>query len=380
MRIVLTHPRMSVMGGGERVAIHSIKEALREGHEVYLACERFDVDAFEDFFGVQALFKNIRLLTYPPFRPIVRRAVLYQRLIYHQQKLRRIFSKKQRFDLILNTAELANQPSARLPAIEYCYFPEYFSHLESDTLPILWELYYRPARVFYRSRVSHIDRLVTVSDFTREFVKEKWRRDAITLYPPCPVDLYSDLRDRAKENLVITVGRIGPEKRLELFLDIARRIPDVSFAIIGSISAENKSYSETLRKAAPSNLSFVIAPLRKVKDILGKAKVYVHCALKEHFGITIVEAMAAGCVPVVHNSGGAREIVTNNVGYKWDTVGEASTKIKNLIEDDALRREFSQAAAARSELFGPEAFESGMASVLAEFQKSMITEQELRRP
>src|SRR5207245_8728794 len=97
MRIVLVHPRMNVMGGGERVAIHSIKEALREGHEVYLACERFDVDAFEDFFGVQGLFKNIRLLTYPVFRAPVGRAVLYQRLIYHQLWLRRIVSKTQRF-------------------------------------------------------------------------------------------------------------------------------------------------------------------------------------------------------------------------------------------------------------------------------------------
>ncbi len=247
MRIVLVHPRMSVMGGGERVAIHSIKEALRKGHEVYLACERFDVDTFEDFFGVQGLFKNVRLLTYSPFRPIVGRAVLYQRLIYHQLRLRRIVSKRQRFNLILNTAEVANQPAVRLPAVQYCYFPEYFSHLESNALPKLWELYYGPARVFYHNRVSQIDLLLAVSDFTREFVKEKWRRDAKTLYPPCPVDLYSDLRGRSKEDLVITVGRICPEKRMELFLEIARRMPSINFAIIGSVSPEKKSYSDMLR-------------------------------------------------------------------------------------------------------------------------------------
>jgi len=370
MRIILVHPRMSVMGGGERVAIHSIIEALREGHEVYLACERFDVDAFEDFFGVQGLFKNVRLLTYPLFRPPVRRAVLYQRLIYHQLRLRTIITKKQRFDLILNTAEVANQPAARLPSVQYCYFPEYFSHLESNGLPKLWEVYYWPARVFYHSHVSHIDRLLAVSDFTREFVREKWGRDATTLYPPCPIDLYSDLRDRPKENLVITVGRIGPEKRMELFLDIARRMPRVEFAIVGSVSPDNKSYSDMLRKNAPSNVSFVIAPLRKVKDILGKAKVYVHCALNEHFGITIVESMAAGCVPVVHNSGGAREIVTKGAGYRWNTVDEASRQVANLMEHDSLRRELSEAAASRSKLFGPENFELGMARVLGEFPKS----------
>ena len=135
MRIVLVHPRMNVMGGGERVAIHSIKEALREGHEVYLACEKFDVDAFEDFFGVQGLFNDVRLLTYPPFRPLVRRAVLYQRLIYYQLMVRSIVSKRRRFDLIMNTAEIGNQPAARLPTVQYCYFPDYFSHLETIRLP-----------------------------------------------------------------------------------------------------------------------------------------------------------------------------------------------------------------------------------------------------
>jgi len=371
MKIVLVHPRMSVMGGGERVAIHSIKEALREGHEVYLACERFDTDAFEDFFGVQGLFKSVRLLSYPPFRPTIRRAVLYQRLIYHQLRLRSIISRKQRFDLILNTAEVANQPAIRLPAVQYCYFPEYFSHLESNALPRFWNLYYGPARVFYRSRVSRIDQLLAVSDFTREFVKQKWGRDATTLYPPCPIDLYSGLSDRSKENLVITVGRIGPEKRFGLFLEIARKMPHVSFAIVGSVSPEKKSYLDMLRKAAPSNISFVLAPLRKVKDILGKAKVYVHSAQNEHFGITIVEAMAAGCVPVVHNSGGAREIVTGSVGYKWDTVSEATIQIGNLIQDDAARKKFSKASSSRSRLFGPEAFESGMAKVLGEFQNPL---------
>src|SRR5207244_11868431 len=96
------------------------------------------------------------------------------------------------------------------------------------------------------------------------------------------------------------------------FLKIARRMTRLHFAIIGSLSPDKKSYSDMLKKTAPSNVSFVLAPLRKVKDILGKAKVYVHSALNEHFGITIVEAMAAGCVPVVHISGGARELVTTS--------------------------------------------------------------------
>ena len=367
MRIIVVHPRMSVMGGGERVAIHSIKEALREGHEVYLATEEFDVDSFEDFFGVQGLFKNVRLLTYPPFQPMIRRAVLYQRLAYHQLRLRKFVSKNRAFDLILNTAEVANQPTARLPSIEYCYFPNYFSHLESDGLTGLWELYYWPAKMFYHNRVGRVDRLLAVSDFTRKFVRERWGRNSTTLYPPCPVDLYDNLRI-PKRDLVITVGRIAPEKRMGIFLEIARRIPAVDFAIVGSISTERRSYYESLRAEAPSNVSFIVSPLRKVREVLGRAKVYVHTALNEHFGITIVEAMSAGCVPVVHNSGGPIEIVSQDVGYRWTSIGEAAKQVSTIIENDDLQKEKSRAAAVRAELFGPNQFESGIGKVIRQYE------------
>ena len=197
---------------------------------------------------------------------------------------------------------------------------------------------------------SRIDRLLAVSDFTRKFVRDRWGREATTLYPPCPIDLYSNLTVQ-KRDLVVTVGRMAPEKRMELFLEIARRLPDIDFAIIGSIVTDKGSYYDMLRAAAPANVSFVVAPLRKVREILGSAKVYVHCAQNEHFGITIVEAMAAGCVPVVNDSGGPPEIVSDDVGYRWNSIGEKS-----------------KAAVLRADLFGPAPFELGIGGAIRQYE------------
>ena len=367
MRLLVVHPRLNVLGGGERVAIHSIIEALREGFEVYLAAEKFDLDSFRDFFGVNGIFNQVHLLTYPPFRPIACKAVIYQRILYNQLRLRKIISTYGPFDVVLNTAEIGNHPSSVVPSIQYCYFPEYFSHLESAGVHTLWDLYYSPARVFYRARVSRVDRILAVSNFTRDIVKELWGRESTTLYPPCPIHLYSDL-NMPKEDLVVTVGRIAPEKRMDLFLEMARELPQVKFVIVGSIALDKRSYADSLKRIAPENLSIAVAPLRKVRDVLGRAKVYVHCARNEHFGITIVEAMSAGVVPVVNNSGGPREIVSEDVGYKWDTIPEAVEQISKMVKDDALRRQFAIAAARRSKFFGPEEFESGMGRVLEEFR------------
>jgi glycosyltransferase involved in cell wall biosynthesis len=51
----------------------------------------------------------------------------------------------------------------------------------------------------------------------------------------------------------------------------------------------------------------------------------------EHFGISIVEAMASGCIPIVHNSGGMREFVP--VKYRYETVQDAADKINSAIND-----------------------------------------------
>ncbi len=364
MRILIIHPRMSVFGGGERVAVHSIVAALKSGDEVYLASEDFDVAAFEDFFACKGLFKNVYMLTYPSFRPLARRMVLYQRLLYHGWRLRGMLANSGAFDLILSTQDAAYVPSTKVPTIQYCYFPEYFVHLESNPYSLFWKMYYLPAIMLYRDRVRHIDCLLSTSNFTQGFVKEKWRRESTTLYPPCPIDLYKNLTG-PKENLVITVGRVVPEKRMNLFLDIARQLPEVKFAVIGSVAQEQESYLQHLQDTAPMNVSFVMSPLRRATDMLARAKVYVHCARNEHFGITIVEAMAAGCVPVVNDSGGPREIVTGDTGYRWTTIEEAVRQISALTNNDALRRKLSSAAASSSSRFAPEAFESGLRKVLA---------------
>jgi glycosyltransferase involved in cell wall biosynthesis len=360
---------MSIMGGGERVAIHSMLSGQKLGWHITLLSEEFDTRRFEDFFGCDGLFERVKRIAYPEFKPkLYPGFLLYQRLYYYQKQFRKLLNRRSEFDLILGTQDVGYVPTTNVPIIQYCYFPEYFRHLKSATSSPFWKLYYEPARVFYRGRVQLIGKFLAVSDFTRGFIKQVWNRDSITLYPPCPVQLY-DYDNTTKENLVVTVGRIVPEKRMHILAQIAKVLPKFQFAIIGSTSSQDTSYFQHLENLAPRNLTIIQSPLRKVKDVLAKAKVYVHCAENEHFGITIIEAMAAGCVPIVHDSGGPREIVTETIGYRWRTVDEAAGQVSNLVHDDYLREKLSKAAQTRARQFSPEVFESSLAKMLTTYLK-----------
>ena len=365
MKILILHPSMNARGGAARVALHCIAAAAANSrHEVSLLSEEFDQASFEDFFGCYGLFKGVNQLSYPRFRPIIGSGlVLYQLLIYHGLHIRDLLSHNGGFDLILSTQDVGYVPNVSAPIVQYCHFPEYFWHRESESLSPFWKLYYQPATHFYRGRVRRVRTFLSNSDYTRGFVRYKWRRDATTIYPPCPIEMYDGYgKSAARENLVITVGRISPEKRFDLFLDLARMVPSVKFVIVGTV--QRIPYYEYLRQGAPGNVSFVLSPLRKVKDVLGRAMAYVHCAENEHFGITIVEAMAAGCVPIVHDSGEPREIVNEDVGFRWRDLPAAARQISAVVNDNELRRRFSAAASIRARQFRPEVFESEMAEVL----------------
>ena len=97
------------------------------------------------------------------------------------------------------------------------------------------------------------------------------------------------------------------------------------------------------------------------------AKIFVHAAgfgdpddrpeLAEHFGIATVEAMAAGCVPIVVNKGGQPEIVQHGTsGFVWNTLDELKGFTRMLMNDPELCARMSRAARQRAQRFSQAAF------------------------
>ena len=116
----------------------------------------------------------------------------------------------------------------------------------------------------------------------------------------------------AERRSVVFFSRLGDYKRPVWVLEIARRHPDLPVKIMGGGVANREAYLQELRAACAAlpNVELLENPSTPaVKQTLAEARFYVFPAVNEHFGMTTVEAIAAGAVPFVHNSGGQREIV-----------------------------------------------------------------------
>ena len=111
----------------------------------------------------------------------------------------------------------------------------------------------------------------------------------------------------------------------------------MTFIMLGLIFNEgNKAYYDDLVKNKPDNVEIKINITEDDKvELLKKAAIYIHMKRNEHYGISVVEAMSYGLVPVVPESGGPWEDIIEHgrYGYGFNSVDEAVEKIKNVDYD-----------------------------------------------
>ena len=144
------------------------------------------------------------------------------------------------------------------------------------------------------------------------------------------------------------------------------------------MGAANAEYLHQVRSAAegaPIQIRTDIS-FDELRRLYGESAIYWHATgfgedptrhpLRfEHFGLTTVEAMAAGAVPVVIDGGGQPEIVTHGVdGFLWSSIDELKSHTQHLIERADLCHALRIAARERSHTFGQAAFEKRVWEVI----------------
>jgi glycosyltransferase involved in cell wall biosynthesis len=194
--------------------------------------------------------------------------------------------------------------------------------------------------------------VLTNSELSRRAITGAFGIDNVyILSPPVDIGTFRDAVLRSEDNIrndiIIIVCRIDPSKQIQNAIKLAKILKDRNVGkgmkIVGSLYYYNfKYYSYLEQMVRDLDLTDYItfeanASLDKMLSIMREAKVYFHPATRgeapsqrgEQFGMSIVEAMAAGLIPIVPDIGGPTEFVPKK--YQYSTLEQAAEIISSAF-------------------------------------------------
>jgi glycosyltransferase involved in cell wall biosynthesis len=311
MRIGFFSPTINRIGGGEWVTINMINSLKSVGHEVVVySAEKIDGNRIFQVFGHKLSFDDEAHFWPYIFDPYDGQSIYENAL--------KSFMFKFKCNLLIDTFS-----NTLLPWNDVVYFQG--GALVSYFPKGLKSLFYMPFRklseAFGKSYKNRDKIAMTCSQFSAKWIEEVTGHHIGVLYPPVSnffraYNVHADSRT----NMVVTVSRLSKEKCLETVPRIAKLTSNnISFVIAGScrsidalVSIQNRIRELGVEKRVKlmPNIS-----RKTLKALLHRSKVYLHTAENEPFGVSIVEAMSSGCIPVVHDSGGPKEFVPEHLRY-----------------------------------------------------------------
>jgi glycosyltransferase involved in cell wall biosynthesis len=219
------------------------------------------------------------------------------------------------------------------------------------------------------------------SKFTKDFIEKNWSIRGEVIYPPVAVGSFKALK---KKNQIVSVGRFSAHtkvKKHQVLIGAFKKLVSDnklngwSLHIAGGAQPGDQGYLADLKREA-EGYKIELHPnitLEELKKLYGESKLYWHAMGYgeedpknfEHFGITTVEAMASGCVPVVIKKGGQLEIVEDGEnGFLWETLPQLEEKTLGLIDNDRLLEKFSENSRKKSKEYSEEKFKESILKLI----------------
>ncbi len=363
----LRRPRIAVydhtwqfIGGAQKYGA-TLAEALTDIGEVTLMGNRpFDTATLGGWYSLDLSACSVRIVPLPFFeegkKDYIDPAVITSRSM--ENPFHAVSRASLEYDLFINNSMLEMVcPLSRSSAF-ITHFPE------------------RRARSYFY--VDRYSRIVYNSRYTRHWIEQRWGLTPhVHLYPP--VDMTPDSDDGEKESFILSAARFDPggnKQQLDMlraFRLLHRSRPDLCrewrLVLAGGSHGDNPYLRQvqefvSAHPELPVDLH-VNCTHETLSRLYRRASLFWHfCglgqsdpALVEHFGMTVAEAMQNGCVPLVFDGGGMREIVENNQsGFLFSSISELLRFTSRLLESPDLRLRVSETARQNSRRFGKSVF------------------------
>lgn len=156
-------------------------------------------------------------------------------------------------------------------------------------------------RLWDYATAQRVDHFVANSRFVARRIAKTYGRSATVIYPPVAIDRFRPATQR--DDFYLILSRFVPYKRVDLVVEAFSRL-GLPLVVIGT-----GGEAEKIQALAKPNVQFLPPQSEEaIASYLSRCKAFVYAAA-EDFGISLVEAQAAGAPVIAYGKGGATEIV-----------------------------------------------------------------------
>jgi glycosyltransferase involved in cell wall biosynthesis len=216
-----------------------------------------------------------------------------------------------------------------------------------DFIPGEQDIRYARDRWIFEWGVRHVDHVIVQNEAQRATLKQHFGRDG-TLIPSCyvpPAGAQPPRRD-----YVLWTATVRPSKRPEILLEIARRLPNCRFVMIGGPDPGRREaeYVRSIAAAARALPNIEVrgfVPFAEAERAFDGARVVLNTSAYEGFPNTFLQAWARGIPTVGFVDTGSRRDGEPVYDFVHD-IGEAAWKLERLMRDDGVWRAASERVAA----------------------------------
>lgn len=302
MRVALVHDWLTGMRGGERV-LEALLDLFPEA----------DIFTLVHVPGSVSERIESRPIRASPFNSVPLSARFYRHALPLLPSLIERFDLSG-YDLIVSSSHCVAKGAIAprgVPHVCYCHTPMRYIWDQFDayfgpgrsSVPV--RLAMRAAaprlRAWDRESARRVTAFVANSSYVRSRIRTCWSRDATVVHPPVAVDRFRPAAQR--DDFYLVLGALVPYKRVDLTIDAFTRLGR-KLVIVGDGPERDR-----LRARAGPGIEFRGRLTdEEVADCLGRCRALVHAGV-EDFGISLVEAAAAGAPVIAFAEGGAAEIV-----------------------------------------------------------------------
>ncbi|MFH0864210.1 MAG: glycosyltransferase family 4 protein [Candidatus Gottesmanbacteria bacterium] len=342
VKIGFYDPYLDSLGGGERYIL-TLAQDLSQNNLVDIFWGNQDIkDGVKKILGLN-----------------IDKTRLVENIFTRKKNLLEKLSITSKYDLIFFLSD-GSIPST-LAKKNILHFQIPFNHLKTNT-------------IINKIKLFRFNKIICNSLFTKKFIDITYGVDSLVIYPPVNTINYPEL---SKKNLILNVGRFTSYhecKKQQVMIDIFKTMVDQGlkkwdFYLAGGLLDADKPYFQKLKEQIngyPIKL-FPNIPLTDLRSLYSQARIYWHAngfgedeqvnpELFEHFGISAVEAMAAGAVPFLYDGGGHKEIINKECGFLWRNKEELIVQTNSVLYDDSILLKYSIEARKRAQDFSCETF------------------------